>query len=406
MHVWILQTGEPLHIDDSSIRPMRAINLSNELVRRSHKVTVISSDFDHFSKKHRNMHEHNIEINPNLYIKLIPSRGYSRHIGFSRLRDHFQLGFKIKRAIKGLELPDVAVIGFPPIESAWSLGRLLTNERIPYFIDVKDAWPDVFLEVFPRKFHRIMNFFLFPYQIMSRNVMKRARGLMAPSQLFLNWSLEKANRNQNNFDLVAPLTSPSYHPSTSDIEDGNRFWDSLGLVEDSKKVVFFVGSLTNSFNFQPLIQLAKSDNFRVVIAGTGPKLAELQSAAKDNQNLVIPGWINQTQLFSLAKKSVFSIIPTINRKDFDMAINNKLIDSLRLGLPILTSNFSVAKNFLEPWGIGIHYDEASLEQTLELLMTDSNRLSAMKNNVNKIFNEKFEYDKVYSEIVALIESSV
>ena len=30
MKVWILQTGEPLHCDEGSPRPMRAINLSNK----------------------------------------------------------------------------------------------------------------------------------------------------------------------------------------------------------------------------------------------------------------------------------------------------------------------------------------------------------------------------------------
>lgn len=406
MNIWILQTGEPLHIDDSSIRPMRAINLSNELVARGHKVTIISSDFDHFSKTHRNMHKGIIDINESLHIILIPSTGYSRHIGFSRLWDHFQLGFRINKAIDGLDLPHIVVIGFPPIESAWSLGRWLTKKRIPYFVDVKDAWPDIFLEVLPRKLHWIFNFLLLPYQMMSRNVMKMAQGLMAPSQLFLNWSLEKANRNQNDFDIIAPLTSPSHFPTESDIEDGIRFWNSQGLVDDGKSLVFFVGSLTRAFNFQPLIQLAKSENFRVVIAGTGPKLAELQSASKLYPNLIIPGWINQTQLFTLAKKSVFSIIPSITRKDFDMAINNKFIDSLRLGLPIITSNYSVAKHFLEPWKIGVYYEESNLEQTLTSLINDSYGLSLMRKNVLKLFNERFEHSKAYSKLVDLIESAV
>ena len=33
--VWILQTGEPLHIDKNFLRPMRAINLTNKLIEKS-----------------------------------------------------------------------------------------------------------------------------------------------------------------------------------------------------------------------------------------------------------------------------------------------------------------------------------------------------------------------------------
>ena len=53
MKIWILQTGEPLHIDKSGLRPMRAMNLSNALIEKGHDVVLWSSDFDHFSKKHR-----------------------------------------------------------------------------------------------------------------------------------------------------------------------------------------------------------------------------------------------------------------------------------------------------------------------------------------------------------------
>ena len=53
MKVWILQTGEPLQIDNNGARAMRAINLSNSLVDKGHQVTLWSANFDHFTKKHR-----------------------------------------------------------------------------------------------------------------------------------------------------------------------------------------------------------------------------------------------------------------------------------------------------------------------------------------------------------------
>ena len=53
MHLLILQTGEPLHIDNDGSRPMRAINLANKLISNDHKVTILSSDFYHQKKIHR-----------------------------------------------------------------------------------------------------------------------------------------------------------------------------------------------------------------------------------------------------------------------------------------------------------------------------------------------------------------
>lgn len=34
--IWLLQTGEPLHIDARNPRPMRAMNLANALVAGQH----------------------------------------------------------------------------------------------------------------------------------------------------------------------------------------------------------------------------------------------------------------------------------------------------------------------------------------------------------------------------------
>ena len=53
MDIWIYQSGEPLHIDNESFRPMRAINLSNYLADKGHNVTLWSSDFFHQEKRHR-----------------------------------------------------------------------------------------------------------------------------------------------------------------------------------------------------------------------------------------------------------------------------------------------------------------------------------------------------------------
>ena len=57
MLVWILQTGEPLHIDEGNPRPMRAINLSNKLIEAGHQVVLWSSAFSHQGKRYREQYK-------------------------------------------------------------------------------------------------------------------------------------------------------------------------------------------------------------------------------------------------------------------------------------------------------------------------------------------------------------
>ena len=100
MLVWLLQTGEPLHIDSGNPRPMRAMNLSNKLVEAGHKVVLWTSAFSHQGKFHRFKQFKVIKLSENLEIRLIPSCGYQRHIGLSRLFDHAQLGWNLRHYLK------------------------------------------------------------------------------------------------------------------------------------------------------------------------------------------------------------------------------------------------------------------------------------------------------------------
>jgi len=98
-------------------------------------------------KRHRSSTQQNIRISDNLEIRLIPSCGYQRNIGVGRLIDHAQLAINLKKMLKQCkDIPDVAFIGYPPIETAAVLTRWLAKRGVPTLLDVKDQWPSLFLK--------------------------------------------------------------------------------------------------------------------------------------------------------------------------------------------------------------------------------------------------------------------
>lgn len=96
--IWLLQTGEPLHIDEVIPRPMRAMNLANSLVDAGHNVVLWSSAFYHQEKRHRSRNSQRIRISTQPEIRLIPSPGYERNIGLGRLWDLVVLAYNLQRA--------------------------------------------------------------------------------------------------------------------------------------------------------------------------------------------------------------------------------------------------------------------------------------------------------------------
>ena len=164
MLVWILQTGEPLHIDNDNSRPMRAMNLSDKLVGSGHSVILWSSAFNHRIKKHRSKKYETHKVNDNLEIRLIPSCGYKKNISLARLLDHFQMAWNLKTLLKKEKiLPDVAFIGYPPIETAFVMSGWLKKRKVPILLDIKDLWPSIFINVLPKKIKLIAKMFFYPY---------------------------------------------------------------------------------------------------------------------------------------------------------------------------------------------------------------------------------------------------
>ncbi len=406
MKVWILQTGEPLHIDSSGLRPMRAMNLSNALIEKGHQVVLWSSDFDHFSKKHRTGKVSTIRVSKNLEIRLISSRGYTSHVGLSRLFDHAQLAFNLKKELKNHLPPDVAFVGYPPIETAWVMTNWLAKQRIPTMVDVKDAWPDVLLRAFPKAFRGVARVLLTPYFLMMRSIFKKASALSSISEPFLAWSLKAAQRKDNRFDSVSILTSPNEEFPLKELEKSRVFWDSMSVTDKSNLRCFYVGSLTETLNFDGVIFAAQNSDIEFVIAGAGPTEKILRQATKDLPNVIMPGWVSSAQAKVLADRSTFMLAPYANLEDFSIALPNKFLDAMKYSKPILTSIPGYAASFVEKNGIGIVYsndDPSSLLETLEKFREDSKRISSMATNSAAVFEELFTFDKVYGELVCKLQ---
>ena len=134
-NIFIWQSGEPLHLDKKNHNPMRAINLTNFLLKKNFNVTLISTNFDHTHKKHRKKIDVYKEffISKSFKIVLIQSPGYKKNISFTRLFDHLVLAINLRKYLSDLKiLPSIGIIGFPPIEPSIYYAFWLRKKKIPF----------------------------------------------------------------------------------------------------------------------------------------------------------------------------------------------------------------------------------------------------------------------------------
>ena len=403
--IWIFQTGEPVHTDGSGTRPMRAMNLADSAIAAGHQVILWTSDFYHQEKKHRFGTSVRKDISDNLSIQFVRSSGYKKNISIGRFWDHISLAIQIKKLLKHAQPPDVAVIGYPPIEPAWVMTKWMNRAGVPVICDVKDQWPDYFLTAIPKRLQPIGRIVLSPLFLLGKSTLRNAAGISSISEQFLNWSVTRAGRNQTEFDLVAPLVARDIAVDPSEISKAKYFWDEHGLDGEYKFRACFIGSLSPAFNFDFLEVVDESTNWQFVICGTGSEYELLRAKFHNNKNIVFPGWVNLAQASYLTSISDVALAPYRSDESFEMSVPNKIFDYLRAGLPIFSSLRGATQNLLATKSLGFTYQ--SVDELLLLFKrienSDATFLSQFKERGLTLASTSFSFASVYGDYISHLE---
>lgn len=411
--VWVFQTGEPLPVDEGTPRPMRAINLTNALMASGHNVVLWSSAFNHQKKIHRTNKYSCITVSNQLEVRLIPSPGYQKNVSFSRLWDHFVLAHNFKKILK-LELakPNVAFVGYPPIETASVMVKYLEQQSVPCLLDVKDQWPSFLVDALPESLKIFGRIALAPYFYIAKNTMKKATGLSAMAGDFLQWALDFSGRTKTKIDLVVPLTTPSVDLSGEDEMKAQQWWTKKGVIDNGKLKIMFVGSHYPSLDFAPIFVAAdklKDVNVECdfIICGHGDLTESLLEQARDYNNIFFPGWLDRPKVEVLAKMSAATIAPFKNIECFTKSLPNKVIDSLSLGLPIISPLEGEVRKLIDREEVGLVYNEGSGQSLFECVLrikAEPKLLSLLAENAINLYENKFSYEIVYGGLVKHLEA--
>jgi glycosyltransferase involved in cell wall biosynthesis len=416
--VWIFQSGEPLHCDSNNPRAMRAMNLADAMTKAGHSVVVWSAAFDHLRKEHRADHFKKININEGLQINLIPSVGYSKNISFKRLFDHAQMAYRLKKALKdhASDYPDVAFIGYPPIEFAYVAGRWCHKKKIPFVLDVKDQWPDIFLRGLPDALIPIAKTFFSPYFFMGRWLGKNAKSACSMTVEFLNWFISFSGRKKSSNDFVFPLAPIIKRIDPEDMAISINWVATLGLKKCPKdKIILFVGNfMRTAYDFLPIIEaanLSRQANFswKFVLCGDGEEWLAIKELAKDMPNVIMPGRVSRYQLEAMAEIADIGLAPINSSPDYLLSVPNKIVDYFSLGLPVLTSLDGVASKLIKRWNVGSNYSAKDPEQLFILLEKYFNNqflINTQKINSKKLFENEFNGEYIYQNSVKKIEGLI
>jgi glycosyltransferase involved in cell wall biosynthesis len=415
MRVWLLTIGEPLPTDGGNERLLRAGILAETLLTHGHEVLWWTSTFDHIKKRHRFDTDVVLQVRPGYRIRLLHSVAYKHNVSFRRILNHNGVARKFARLANTERAPDVMVCSWPPIELCKAATGYGLCNAIPTVLDVRDLWPDVFLDLVPSWARAGARLMLSPLFRDTSVAFHQATALMGLTTAFLDWALSHAGREYATSDRVFPMAYPTTTPTDESLTRADVYWKERGINENGDEfVACFFGSMGRHIDLKTVIEAARllqghASRFKFVLCGTGGNCAYYRRLVSGVDNVLLPGWVGMAEIWTLMRRSSVGLAPYKNTPNYIGNIPNKPIEYLSAKLPIVSSLSGVLQDLLWTEDCGLTYEPnspSSLANTLDSLSSNRTRLSRMSFNAGRLYDREFVAEKVYTSMVHHLENLV
>lgn len=407
MLIWFTQTGES-HPFQQGARKMRTGMLADRLRAHGHSIVWWSTNFYHQKKILLSPGYKEVVIGDNYVIKLIKGLPYRKNVSLWRYLHQRLIASRFKKMAPSCERPDIIIAAIPDHNLAYEAACFGKTHGIPVLIDIRDLWPDIFIDRVPEKFQDIVRWFLKADFKRLEISLRDAHALIAVSGGYLNWGLKKADRPRRSTDSVFYLGC--LNPDSALPSSVNTGFQSI-LDKLNGKIIFtFLGTFGVSYDFTLLVEAAhrmekmSRTNVHFVLAGDGEQYQEIRNRSEGLSNMTLTGWLNKGEIFSLLKMSSVGLVSCISARD---TIPNKPFEYLAHGLPILSSLKGEMEIMINKHKIGYTYQAGDVDGFCNIvarLANDSTRLKELSNNAKRVFKEQFDAERIYESYAVHIES--
>lgn len=407
MRAWLLSIGEPLPCDGKGDRLWRTGHLAKALVHAGHEVRWWTSTFHHKEKKQRANEDHTWSFLPGCELQLLHANSYSRNISFARYRNHRTLAKRFLQQASELAPPDIIVSSLPTLDFCAAATKYGKENDVPVVIDVRDLWPDIFVDCSPQLMRSSARLLLSPLFRQAQQACAAATGLTGITDAFVDWAVDKVRRERNQFDQSFPMGYSETTPSSDEIQAAEHFWAEQGVTANSNEfTICFFGTLGRHFEIPTVLEAARKleqmgRNVRWVICGTGSHSDAWKSQAKDLQSVTFPGWVSAAQIWTLMRLSQAALAPYVSTHDFARSLPNKSIEYLSAGLPIVSSLQGVLADLLQKSDCGWTYQNGSPDQLIQIvnrLVENRDQLDAMSHKALTLYQDRFTAENVYAKM--------
>lgn len=413
MRFWLATIGEPLPTDPGGPRLLRTGMLADQLRRRGHEVVWWTSSFDHIRKTFRAAGPTTLLVDSGYRLVLLHGPGYRRNVSLRRWANHWVLERQFARWIQRWAPPNLLLCSLPSVDMARESVRYGQERTVPVVLDLRDMWPDVFLDLVPRGLQPLARAALVSSYRRLREACRGAHALTGISPDFVTWGQIAGGRPPNPIDRHFWLAAAAADPEPAAVGKAEARWAREGIVPGRvNPVVTFVGAMSRSFEMELVIEAARrlhrtGNPVRFVLCGVGDMLERWRAQAAGLSNVLFPGWVQAAEAWTLLRCSLAGIAPYRSRRDFVASVPTKTIEYLSAGLPVVSSLRGAVERLLARTGAGITYRNGDLDQLLgaiRRLLDAPDERQAMARRARSAYEREFVAERVYADMAAYLEA--
>jgi glycosyltransferase involved in cell wall biosynthesis len=377
--------------------------IAEMLVAAGYEVDLITTDFQHWEKTHRDVASFPRQRHP-FHIRFIEEPGYERNVDPRRLHSHAVAARHLTRLLDSSDY-DLVYCEIPPNNIARAAAAYAARRDIPFIVDVNDLWPEAMRMALDIPV--ISDLLFIPLACDARSVYQQVTAVVGTSD-------EYAARPLKDRAATAPAVETVTVYVGNDITEfdaGVRAYTAEVEKPAGEFWVTYAGTFGASYDIATLIRaggLLKRkgyDDIRIVLLGDGPDRAALeQAAAQTDSPCCFLGYQPYDRMAAYLAASDTVVNSLVEKAP--QSIPTKIGDYLASARPLINTGLSpefVAKMHDDRLGISVNPGDVPALAAAILTLRDDPELTArLGANARRIAETEFHRPTSYRRIVELV----
>ena len=390
MRVSIISAFDPVPGDDAQL--IRYASLAQIFARHNHQVDYFTSSFFHLNKSQRTFTKwQDPDYENQINLHLVKTNSYRKNISLLRLINHFLFAARLKNKFKLLlknQKPDLVIVAFPPVLSAYKLVKICKKNKIQIVIDIQDIWPDAFRMII--NIPLIFKIITFSLRIKRNYAFVNASKLSCVSETYRQY-LSKFQTVENiqvvNLGFNTDLFQNNYSPEWNLLQKNN-----------AEKWIVFLGTASHIPDLTNLPSIAaKIPGYRFILLGRNQAYHKISQDVKSKKldNVLVMGDTSFSNIVNILMRSDAGLLFIDPRSG--TSLPNKLFYYLLAGLPVISNYSNTDLEKLSEDLRCIFFAKPADNNDLINAIQKAVSLSVNDKNIFRNFaSENFDTDKVYT----------